>query len=458
MKNKKKIKKPHTTTQIIAFGFLCAIIIGTVLLILPVASKEGVWTNPLDALFTATTSVCVTGLVVVNTYAYWSIFGKVVILLLIQCGGLGIVAFTTIFMVAIGKKVTLRDRLLLVDAFNLNSLSGLVKFLKRIFYGTFLVELVGAILYMPVFVPEFGARGIFISIFTSVSAFCNAGIDIIGDSSLMPYVSSVIINFVTMILIILGGIGFIVWWDLIRVINMVRNKSIKKTSFWNRLNLHTKIILITTFILIFGGAFLILVLEWNNPETIGNLAWYDKLMAALFQSVTTRTAGFATISQKGLHETSAFICMLLMFIGGSSVGTAGGIKTGTVAVVAITAISVIQGRDDVTVYGRTIPLNNVRKALAVMGVSISLSFAAIIFLTGITGINFVDGAYETISAIGTAGLTRNTTPLLNVPGKIIIIICMYFGRIGPISMAIAMTRKDNKKSKIIYPEEEITVG
>lgn len=455
---KEKNKKNKSTTQVIVFGFLCAILVGAALLTLPIASAEGTWTHPIDALFTSTTSVCVTGLVVVDTYAHWSIFGQIVIMLLIQCGGLGIVAFTTIFIVAIGKKVTLSNRLLLVDAFNLKTLSGLIKFLKRIFLGTFLVEAIGAVLYMPVFIPEFGLKGIFISIFTAISAFCNAGIDIIGNQSLMPYVSNVLVNGVTMTLIVLGGIGFIVWWDVLHVLNLIRKKDAKPRQFWERLHIHSKVVLLVTFTLIIGGMLTFLLLEHSNPATLGPMSWPKKIMAALFQSVTTRTAGFATISQKGLYEGSAFVCMILMFIGGSSVGTAGGVKTGTLAVVLITALSVIKGNDEVTVYGRKLPLTNIKKALAVIVVSVLLSFVAVVALTSVVDVDFIDGAFEAISAIATAGLSRDTTALLNIPGKLIIILCMYLGRIGPISMAIAFTRKGNKKSKVIYPEEEITVG
>ncbi|MBE5939193.1 MAG: potassium transporter KtrB [Lachnospiraceae bacterium] len=456
-KNRKQ-KNRKTTTQLIAIGFLIAIIIGTVILMLPVSSATGKWTNPVDAMFTATTSVCVTGLTVYDTFSYWSTFGHIVMLCLIQCGGLGIVAFTTILTVILGRRVTLKDRLLLEDAFNLTTLSGLVRFLKKIFIGTFIVEGVGALIYMFVFVPEYGAKGIWISVFTAVSAFCNAGIDIIGDSSLVPYSSNIIINMVTMVLIVSGGIGFIVWWDFLDTIGKVRHKDIKFKHFWSKLKLHTKIVIITTLVLIITGAAFVLLLEYNNAETLGAKSWPEKILAAVFQSVTVRTAGFTMISQKGLRDCTAFICIILMFIGGSSVGTAGGVKTGTVAVIILAAISVIKGSNDTVVFGRKIPAKTVRKALAVFTVSIAVTFLAIIALIMVSEINFIDATYEIVSAVATVGLTRDTTGLLNMPGKLIIILCMYLGRIGPISMAIAFAKRGSNENRFSYPDEEITVG
>ncbi len=455
---RKRKKKNHSTTHLILSGFLIAIFVGTVLLMLPLSSVNGNWTNPVDALFTATTSVCVTGLVVYDTVSYWSTFGHIVILCLIQCGGLGIVAFTTMLTIILGRRVTLKDRLLLEDAFNLTTLSGLVRFLKKIFIGTLIVEGIGAFFYMFVFVPEYGLRGVWISVFTAVSAFCNAGIDLIGSSSLMPYVSDPLINFVTMGLIISGGIGFIVWFDILEVIGNVIKGNIKINNFFNRLKLHTKITLLMTFILIVAGMVLVFSLEYNNLQTLGSLSLPEKILASLFQSVTTRTAGFATVSQAELKDSTAFVCMILMFIGGSSVGTAGGVKTGTVAVLLITAFCVVRGTDDTNVFGRRISLNIIKKAMAVFSVSIIVTFFAVLLLCQATGLGFIDAAYETVSAVATVGLTRNVTPGLNLLGKIIIILCMYLGRIGPISLAIAFTRKGKEVSKFTYPEEEITVG
>lgn len=451
-------KKKISTTRLIVMSFFAAIVVGTILLCLPISSVDGKWTPIVDALFTATTSVCVTGLVVVDTYAYWSLFGKIIILFLIQLGGLGIISFTTLFFIAIGKRVTMKDRLLIMDAFNLNSISGLVKFLLRIIKGTILIESLGAIGYSFVFIPRYGyIKGIAFSIFHAVSAFCNAGIDILGNRSLADYVLNPWMNIVTIFLIVFGGIGFIVWWDIVRVIRLIRKKEIFWSDFWTRLSLHTKIVLTMTTILIFGGALLFLILEFNNPKTIGSFTFLQKIMACLFQSVTTRTAGFFMISQKGLTDASAFLCMLLMFIGGSPVGTAGGVKTTTIAVAFIEAWSMVKGRESGVVFHRTIPVHTMRKGIMVVCISVFCLITATILLSAINGGDFVDVAFETASALGTAGLSRDFTGTLKLAGKLIIIVCMYLGRVGPVSMAIAF-KLNSDKMVGRYKEEDITIG
>ena len=448
-----------STTQMITLGFLSAIVIGMLLLMLPIASAKGQWTNPVDALFTAATSVCVTGLVVVDTYSYWSIFGQLIILLLIQIGGLGIVTLTTSLMVLIGRKVTLRDRLLLEDAYNLNTLSGLVRFMKRILKGTLLIEGIGAICYSFVFIPRFGPiKGSFVSLFTAVSAFCNAGMDIIGANSLMDYVRNPWINLVTMLLIVLGGIGFIVWWDVLRVADLWRRKEIVRGQFLKRLKLHTKLVLLVTGSLILFGAAAVLVLEYSNPETIGNLSFWEKVQAAFFQSVTVRTAGFSTIPQDGLSDATSLLCMILMFIGGSPVGTAGGVKTTTMAVLFIAALSVAGGKTEATIFKRTISRETVRKALAVTLFSLMALVVAVLTLLTLEQGSFMDVTYETVSAIGTVGLSRNFTSSLDTVGRLIISLCMYLGRVGPISMMIAFTYRKGRGQTGVYPQEDITVG
>lgn len=459
MKKQREHKWALSTTQIIVLGFLTAIIIGGFLLSLPVSSADGHSVPLLDAMFTSTTSVCVTGLVVANTYEQWSRFGQAVILLLIQCGGLGIVTFTTSFMLILGRKVTLRDRLLMQDAYNLNTLTGLVKFTKKVIFGTLIVESIGAVLYMFTFIPEFGWKeGIWISVFNSVSAFCNAGIDIIGPNSLAPYVTNVSVNLITMALIILGGIGFIVWWDILHMAGKVKRKEVPSGAFFNRLSLHTKIVLTTTLCLIGIGTLLIFILEFNNPETIGGLSFGDKIMASAFESVTARTAGFLTFSQKAMRDSSALVCMILMFIGGSPVGTAGGVKTSTFALVIIAAMSAVKGSEHGTAFRRRLHNRTMRKALAVILISFLVVMSATILLSTFCGGELTDVMFETFSAIGTAGLTRDYTASMNSIGKIIIMICMYLGRVGPISMAIIFGFKKNKYGLAEYPGEDITVG
>lgn len=451
-------KKPRlSTTQLITLGFLAAVLAGSLLLTLPVSSASGEMTPYLDALFTSATSVCVTGLTVVDTFSHWSLFGKIVILLLIQLGGLGVISFTTGIMVLIGRKITLKDRLLLESAFNLDNLSGLVRFLGKVFKGTLLIEGVGALLSMPVFCPRYGLRGIWISVFHSVSAFCNAGIDILGPNSLEPYVNNVWLNLVTMALIILGGIGFIVWWDVLRVAGLVRRGEIRRGLFWQRLGLHTKITLFTTAVLIVGGWLLFLVMEWDNPETLGSLNPATKTLAALFQSVTTRTAGFATVPQSGLRTESVLLSVVLMFIGGSSVGTAGGVKTTTIALIFLSTASVVRGRETVTAYRRTIPDKLVRRASAIVAISLTTLLVSTALLSLFQVGNLDDLLFETASALGTVGLTRGVSAQLGAAGKILLSCCMYFGRVGPISLAIAFAyRKD--KGITAYPEQNITIG
>ena len=442
-----KKKFSLSTTQTIMFSFLCVILLGSLLLSLPISSASGKAVPYLDALFTATTATCVTGLVTVTTATTWSVFGQVVILVLIQIGGLGVITILSSVMILLHKRMGIGDRLLLQDAFNLNSLAGIVQFVKKVMLGTFLVEGIGAILYMTVFVPEFGLKGIWISVFTAISAFCNAGIDIIGENSLCDYATNPIINFVTGALIILSGIGYIVWWDVLQ-----RGKRGK------HLTLHSKIAITTTLILIFGGGLLIFLFEYHNPATIGNMSLFDKIQVSLFQSITTRTAGFASVPQQDLTNGSSILCLLLMFIGGSPVGTAGGIKTVTFAVLVVSALATIQNKNEVTLFHRNIPKQAINKAVAVTAMSFGILFVSTLLLTAVTNADSLDILYETVSATATVGLTRNLTGQLNGIGKAIIIATMYLGRVGPISLALALNSSKKNQNIITNPTEDISVG
>ncbi|MBQ4531339.1 MAG: potassium transporter KtrB [Lachnospiraceae bacterium] len=452
---KKKFHFELSTTQTIMLSFFLAIFVGSILLALPISSASGEAIPYIDALFTATTSICVTGLVTMPTVSTWSVFGQIVILILIQIGGLGIITIMSGMMISLHKKIGIGDRILIQDAFNLNTLSGLVKFIKKVLIGTFVVEGIGAFLYMTVFVPEYGTKGIWISIFNSISAFCNAGIDIISEDSLCEYALNPMINIVTSLLIILGGIGYIVWWDLIRVLKSVK---CQKWKCFNSLTLHSKIALSATSVLIVVGALLFFVFEYKNPLTIAEYSLIDKIQVALFQSVTTRTAGFATIPQQNLTNASAIVSLLLMFIGGSPVGTAGGIKTVTIAVLIVSAFATIKNKEDVTLFQRTISRQAISKAVAVVSTSFMIMFTSTVLLAAVTNANALDIMYETVSATATVGLTRNLTPMLNLWGKIIIIITMYLGRVGPISLLIAFNKKRENKNIIKNPTEEISVG
>ncbi len=454
---KKKSRLSMSTTKIIMLGFLTVIFLGSILLALPISSSDGIAVPYVDALFTATTSTCVTGLVTVTTVTAWSTFGQVVILVLIQVGGLGVITVLAGVMLALKKKMGIADRLLIQDAFNLNTLSGLAKFIKKVLAGTFIVEAVGALLYMLVFVPDFGARGIWISVFNSISAFCNAGIDIFSENSLCDYTTNPLINGVTAALIIIGGIGYIVWWDVARVF---KNFKLQKFKCIKSLTLHSKIALSITAFLILAGTAVFFLCEYNNPLTMKDYSVFDKLQMSFFQSVTTRTAGFASIPQQNLTDVSALFSVLLMFIGGSPVGTAGGIKTVTITVLIASAVSTVKNRDEITMFNRNIGRSALNKAIAVTGVSLGVVLISTVSLAAVSDAPLLDVVYETTSATATVGLTRGLTPLLNLWGKLIIIVTMYLGRIGPISLALAFALRKKKENENIIknPTENISVG
>lgn len=447
-----KTIKHLSSAQVVLIGFLAIILAGSVLLCLPISSADGKVVSYVDALFTATTATCVTGLVTVPTVSTWSIFGQVIILLLIQIGGLGVITIAASIMMMLGKRIGIGNRILIQDSFNLNSLSGIVKFIKKVIIGTLIIEGIGALLYMTVFVPDFGIKGIWISVFNSVSAFCNAGIDIISENSLCDYALNPVINLTTSFLIISGGIGFVVWLD---VIEIIKNKKRRHLRF---LSLHSKIAISATAVLIVVGTILFFIFEYNNPLTMQSYSLIEKVEASFFQSVTTRTAGFATIPQENFTNTSSIVSLLLMFIGGSPVGTAGGIKTVTFVILLATAASVIKNKRTIDVFNRQISEKSIKKAIAVFATSFSVMTLSTILLSAASNADFLDVLYETVSATATVGLTRNFTASLNTVGKIIIIATMYFGRVGPISLAVAFKMRKSSENIIENPIEEISVG
>lgn len=451
----KKMESKMTTTQKIMLSFLVVILAGSVLLALPISSATGEAVSYIDALFTATTATCVTGLVTLPTVSTWSLFGQIVILVLIQIGGLGVITIITGIFVGMHKRIGIGDSMLIQDAFNLNTLSDLHEFVKKVILGTFVVEGIGAIFYMFVFVPEFGLKGIWISIFNAVSAFCNAGIDIISENSLCEYVHNPLINIVTCALIIMAGIGYIVWWDLIRVL---KNFKKQRLRCFRQLTLHSKIALSVTGILILVGAVLVFIFEYNNPLTMKEYSLFEKIQASIFQSVTTRTAGFATIPQQNLSNATSIVSLLLMFIGGSPVGTAGGVKTVTIAILVMAAMSAIKNKNEVELFQRTVAKEAVSKSVAVVCMSFLIMFVSTVLLSAVMQADALDILYETVSATATVGLTRNLTPLLNMGGKIIIIITMYLGRVGPISLATAFNARREVTNIIKNPTEKISVG
>lgn len=456
MKRMKHVKM--TTTRIIVLGFLIGILLGGFLLWLPVSSKQGQAVSLIDAFFVATTSLCVTGLSPVVTAEQWSHFGQAVILLLMQFGGLGVVTFTTTVLLMLGKRITLKERMLIQDSYNLDSISGVVKLTIRIIKGTLLVEACGAVLYAFVFIPQYGvAEGIWKSVFHAVSAFCNAGLDTLGSSGMAVYQTNVIINVTTMLLIILGGLGFPVWWDVLNIIRRAERKEIFWSDAIHKLSVHSKLVLTITAALIFGGGLLIFLFEYRNPNTIGELSAGNKIMASLFESVTLRTAGFQTIPQEEFTEATTLLALIFMFIGGSPSGTAGGVKTVTILILVLSMMAAVKGTDEVRAFRRKISDNYVRRAVAV----IVVSFTALIVITMALSItetgSFIDILFETTSAIATVGLTRGLTGTLTTAGKMIVIFAMYIGRLGPITMALAFNGKKYQVKKT-YAEGKVIIG
>lgn len=456
-RNNQKIKRNIPTAQIILLGFAAVIILGSLILTQPLCSVDGTFTPYIDALFTSTTSVCVTGLVTVSTAGHWSLFGQIVILLLIQLGGMGVVAFMMMILQLLHRRIGLRNRMLIQQSYGLESMHGVVYFVIRVIRGMLVVEFIGFLCYLPVLCHDYGIRGIWKSLFLSVSAFCNAGMDVLGEESLSLYAGNLWINLVTMALIILGGLGFIVWWELLDHQKAYFGRKTTHRKL-NSLSLHAKIVLTSTVFLIFFGMIMVLVCEYHNSRTLGTLPFPQKCLAALFQSVTTRTAGFNTISQSGLYDSTSMICMILMFIGGSPGGTAGGVKTVTMVILGAAIKSEIQNHDNIVLYKRTIPFDYARKALAILGYSFLVWLGFTMIFCMVEDVEFMKACYETISAIGTVGLTKDVTGTLHTAGKIVIICLMYAGRIGPVTLATAFLTKGKSDSMIHYADESVLLG
>lgn len=446
-------RKLLTTTRIIMLGFLIGAIIGSLLLVLPICLRPGVSLEYIDSLFVSVSGICVTGLSTINIGQTFSVFGQVILLILIQLGGLGIVTFTTLLLIAFHKRITLENRMLIQNAYNLDTLTGLVKLTMRIIKVTLCIEAIGAALYAIVFVPEYGIAGVWYSVFNSISAFCNAGIDLLGGNSLCAYRDNVIINFTTMFLIIAGGLGFPVYWEISRICKERRSKT------WGRkkMSFHARLVIVITCVLIVAGTLITLMLEYNNPDTLGGLDFPHKVMAALFQSVTLRTAGFATIDQGLFGSASCLVYLVFMIIGGSPAGTAGGVKTMTVTLLMASVVSNIRGKKDVSIMRRKITDTIIRRCVAIIIFSLTILFILTVALLAVQQIDFMDALYEMTSAIATVGLSRGITGDLNVAGKIIVSLAMYLGRIGPITLALAFN-SNKVSSSVSYAEGKVIIG
>lgn len=438
-----------TATRTIAVGFLGIILAGTVLLMLPIASADGKPAGLLTALFTATSATCVTGLVVVDTYSGWSVFGKVVLLGLIQIGGLGFMTIGVFVAVLMKKNIGLKERGILQESMNTLQIGGIVRLVRKITIGTLIIEGTGAVLLAIRFVPQMGwVEGIWNGIFHSISAFCNAGFDLMGKteeySSLVSYSGDVLVNITVMALVITGGIGFLVWDDL-------QKKKLRVKEYL----LHTKIVLVVTIALVLGGALLIYLFEREN--LMADMGAGEKILTSFFASVTARTAGFNTIDVGGMSASSKLVTVVLMFIGGSPGSTAGGIKTTTFAVMLIFVWANLRNSHGSNIFGRRLEEEEIRKASIVVTINLLLAVAAAVILCGIQSLPMEDVLLEVFSAIGTVGMSSGITRQLNVVSRIIIILLMYCGRIGSMTFALSFTER-KKVAPVQLPAEKIIIG
>lgn len=436
-------------TQVLAIGFASIILIGGILLSLPVASANGQSIGFINSLFEATSAVCVTGLVVVDTGTDLSLFGQIVIITLIQIGGLGFMTAASLIFLALGKRITLRERLVMQEALNQFNLEGLVRLTKNVIGVTFIIEGIGALLLSTRFIPLYGfKKGLYYSIFHAISAFCNAGFDLIGNyRSLTGFVDDVVINMTVMGLIILGGLGFSV------ILDIWHHRRFKKLS------LHSKLAVFMTVMLILIGTAFFFIVEYNNPYTLADKPLPIKILASLFQSVTPRTAGFNTIDQANLKDASKFMTILLMFIGASPASTGGGIKTVTASVIFFLTVSVVRGRDDIQVYGKRISHSIAHRAITITLISLMLLIGVSMVLSLIEPQPFIDILFETSSALGTVGLASFDNGSMSTISKIFVMLTMFAGRVGPLTLTLALANRQNQSDNSIrYPEGKVMVG
>ena len=445
-------RKPDHAARVLTGFFLLVIFLGSVLLSLPVSSRSGESCGAMTAVFTATSATCVTGLSLVDSYSQWSAFGQVVLLGLIQIGGLGYMAFVSVFYFLLRRRIGLRERLVLQQAMALDELEGVVRLVRLMLAGTFLVEGTGALILTLRFLMEYPLKkALWLGVFHAVSAFCNAGFDILGfitpGASLGAYQGDVVINLTLTALIVIGGLGFFVWNDLL----MLRQKN-------HRLSVHTRLVLLTTGILLVGGTLAILALEWNNPATLGGLTVGKKILAAFFQSGTTRTAGFAAVDQGSLTGSGKLVSMLLMLVGGSSGSTAGGIKTVSVALLFLMSYSVLRNHKETVLFGRRIPQQQMASAASIALLVSGLGLMGGMILSATNGLALSDCLYESISAICTVGLSTGITAGLNLGSKILLIVYMFFGRVGIMTISFAFMTKIPPDNAVRRPEARVLIG
>ncbi len=442
------IIRPRTVSLIsFVYGFAVMILLGAVLLLFPFSSKAGIWTAPVDCLFTATSAVCVTGLVVVDTLDHWSLIGQFIIMLLIQLGGLGFMTTTIILMMAAGRRIGLRDRILIGESIGVSRIGGLVRLTRHILLFTLAAEFLGAVVFYIRFSADYGwLEGIWKAVFQSVSAFNNAGFDLFGGfRSLTSYNGDFLVLLTTCALIILGGLGFLV------IDNIYRAKGIKRSTA------DTKLVLVVTGLLLAVGTLVVLAAEYTNPKTMGDMPIQLKLLNSFFQSVTARTAGLNSIDTGSLTVFSLFFVMMLMFIGGASGSTAGGIKVNTVGIILTTIWSTLRGKEFPGAYGREFPAQQIYRALALLVISLVLIVGSFLLLTYTENFSMIRVLFETVSAFGTVGLSTGITPDLSVAGRVVLIVVMFIGRLGPLTLIMALARVQ-RTTEYRFPQESVRIG
>lgn len=449
---KKQMKnRSLSPTRIIALTFAAIILIGALLLTLPAASRDGVSCGFRPALFTATSATCVTGLVMYDTWTQWSGFGQIVILSMIEIGGLGFMSAASLVVFMLRRKIGLRQRMLMAQALSVDDMQSVVKLQKWVLAGSLSMQACGALILFLRFLPEFGVvRSLTWGVFHAVSAFCNAGFDIFGSidpgKSLEVFNQDPVVCITLMALVTLGGLGFFVWEEIARV------RSFKKFS------VYTKLVLLTTAVLIVGGAVLIMILEWNNPDTIGSMPLGGKILNSFFQSVTLRTAGFASFDQAGLTESGKAVSVLLMLIGGSSGSTAGGMKTVTVMVLFLFIGARLRGKSTVTVFKRSILPEKVLDAMTIVLTMLGLSVFGALLICVTSPVSFINALFEAVSALATVGLTAGVTTVLSIPAQFLIILFMYFGRVGVLTLSLGFLMGDRAKDRFQYAHTNLLIG
>lgn len=444
-------KRKLTPTKIIAITFAVIILVGTILLTLPISSRSGVSCSFREALFTATSSTCVTGLVLFDTWTQWSGFGQAVILCLIEIGGLGFISAASLVFFLLRRKVGLKQKMLMAQALSVDEMSSVVRIQKWVLLGSLSIQLIGALVLFLHFLPDYGVgQSLVWGVFHSVSAFCNAGFDIFGriapGQSLMAFNNDPVVCITLMALIVIGGLGFLVWEDIAT-----------KRRFKN-FSVYTKLVLITATVLIFGGAILFALLEWNNPNTIGTMPAWQKMLNAFFQSVTVRTAGFAAVDQAALTDGSKAVSLVLMLIGGASGSTAGGIKMVTFLVLVLFVFNRARGRNAVNVFHRNIPEGKILDAVTITTIVVSLAFCGAMFISVTSGVGFLDSLFETVSALATVGLTAGVTGSLSISAQYLIILFMYFGRVGVLTISLGFLMGNKADDRFRYADTNLLIG